>query len=198
MTPRIDVHLLTLNEPSDWREECIQSLQGAPIELHVLPGIPGHIGQARALGFACGELPLVSFVDPDDRYEASVFTKLADALDSCPQALMAYTDEAYMDAQGKQHARRPHTYSRWQHANSASHVHGVIVMRREAVQREQPLLMAMHGCQIWMMTQRLAQRGAVLHLPIVGRYWRQHASQAHRRTGYDDAEICRRVLAAPN
>ena len=197
MTPRIDVHLLTLEEPREWRDECIQSLQGAPIELHVLPGIPRHIGQARALGFACGELPLVSFVDPDDRYEASAFAQLADALDSCPHALLAYTDESLMDTQGHQQPRRPHAYSRWLHANNASHVHGLIVMRREAVLLEQSVLRTMQTCQIWMLTQRLAKRGAVLHLPIVGRYWRQHLNQAHRRMGDADAELCRRVLAAP-
>ena len=30
MEPRIDVHLLTLNEPAEWREACIASLDGAP------------------------------------------------------------------------------------------------------------------------------------------------------------------------
>ena len=80
MEPRIDVHLLTLNEPAEWREACIASLEDAPIQLHVLPGIPGRIGEARAEGYAQGTLPLVSFVDPDDLYEASAFTRLADAL----------------------------------------------------------------------------------------------------------------------
>jgi len=32
MEPRIDVHLLTLNEPAEWREACIASLDGAPIQ----------------------------------------------------------------------------------------------------------------------------------------------------------------------
>ena len=39
MEARIDVHLLTLNEPAEWREACIASLEGAPIQLHVLEGI---------------------------------------------------------------------------------------------------------------------------------------------------------------
>ena len=80
---RIDVHLLTLNEPAKWREACIASLTGAPIQLHILPGIPGRIGKARAAGYTQGILPLVSYVDPDDRYEASAFTRLADAMDAC-------------------------------------------------------------------------------------------------------------------
>ena len=50
--PRIDVHLLTLDEPGHWREECLASLAGAPIRLHRLPGIPGRVGQARAAGLA--------------------------------------------------------------------------------------------------------------------------------------------------
>jgi len=74
MEPRIDVHLLTLNEPAEWREACIASLDSAPIQLHVLQGIPGRIGEARAGGYAQGTLPLVSFVDPDDLYAASVYT----------------------------------------------------------------------------------------------------------------------------
>jgi len=197
VSPRIDVHMLTFEEPQEWREQCLQSLEGAPITLHVLPGIQGHIGKARGQGFARGELPLVSFVDPDDRYEASAFAQLADALDSCPQALLAYTDEAVMDVQGNAQPQRSHAYSRWQHANNASHVHGLIVMRRDAVMLEQPMLSAMQSCQIWMLTQRLAKRGAVLHLPIVGRYWRQHPNQAHRRMRVTDVELCRRLLATP-
>ena len=87
MEPRIDVHLLTLNEPAEWREACIASLEDAPIQLHVLPGVPGRIGEARAAGYAQGTLPLVSFVDPDDLYEASAFTQLADALDAVARSL---------------------------------------------------------------------------------------------------------------
>ena len=120
MEPRIDVHLLTLNEPAEWREACIASLEDAPIQLHVLPGIPGRIGEARAAGYAQGTLPLVSFVDPDDLYEASAFTQLADALDACPRAVMAYTDEALMDETGRDIAVRRLAYSRWQHANIAA------------------------------------------------------------------------------
>ena len=92
--------------------------------MHVLPGIPDRIGEARAAGYAQGTLPLVSFVDPDDLYEASAFTQLADALDACPQAVMAYTDEALTDENGHDIAVRRLAYSRWQHANSASQTIG--------------------------------------------------------------------------
>ena len=175
MELRIDVHLLTLNEPAEWREACIASLDGAPIQLHVLPGIPGRIGEARAAGYAQGTLPLVSFVDPDDLYEPSAFTQLADALDACPQAVMAY--------------------SRWQHANSASHVHGLIVMRRSAVEAVLKETTDLNNFADWLLTLLVAKRGGVLYLPIVGRHWRQHPQQSHR-TG--DPEAVRRIRHASN
>jgi uncharacterized membrane protein len=193
MEPRIDVHLLTLNEPVDWRDACIASLEGAPIQLHVLPGIPGRIGDARAAGYAQGTLPLVSFVDPDDLYEANAFTQLADALDACPQAVMAYTDEALTDETGHDIAVRRLAYSRWQHANSASHVHGLIVMRRTAVEAVADQLVALERRVEWLLTLLVAKRGGVLHLPIVGRHWRQHPQQSHRS---GDPDTVRRIRQA--
>jgi len=32
MEASIDVHLLTLSEPAEWREACIASLEDAPIQ----------------------------------------------------------------------------------------------------------------------------------------------------------------------
>ena len=195
MEPRIDVHLLTLNEPAEWREACIASLEGAPIQLHVLPGILGHIGQARAVGYTQGTLPLVSFVDPDDLYEASAFTQLADALDACPQAVMAYTDEALMDERGQSLAIRRLAYSRWQHAHSASHVHGLMVMRRSAVEAALKDVAELNNFAEWLLTQLVAQRGGVLHLPMVGRHWRQHPQQSHRSS---DPDAVRRIRHSTN
>lgn len=180
MEARIDVHLLTLSEPAEWRDACTASIEGAPIQLHVLPGIPGRIGEARAAGYAQGTLPLVSFVDPDDLYEPSAFTQLADALDACPQAVMAYTDEALTDEAGRDIAVRRLAYSRWQHANSASHVHGLIVMRRSAVEVALAETTDINNLADWLLTLLVARRGGVLYLPIVGRHWRQHPQQSHR------------------
>ena len=190
--PRIDVHLLALDEPPHWRQACLASLDGAPVRLHILPGIPGRIGLARTRGYARGDLPLVCFVDPDDLYEASAFAQLADALDACPQAVLAYTDEALVDEAGTHLAVRRQAYSRWQHAASASHVHGLIVMRRAAVQAVLGQVADLHQAE-WLLTLLVARQGACLHLPIVGRHWRQHPRQSHRN---GDPEAVRRVRQA--
>ncbi len=188
--PRIDVHLLTLDERAEWREACIESLAGAPIRLHILPGTPGRIGKARAAGYARGTLPLVSFVDPDDLYEASAFARLADALESHPQAVLAYTDEALMDEAGRPLGLRRLAYSAFQHAHSASHVHGLIVMRRAVVEAVLDATTDIHPMADWLLTRLVVRRGAVLHLPIVGRHWRQHPRQVHRTA---DPEVVRRI-----
>jgi uncharacterized membrane protein len=191
MEQRIDVHMLTFTEPQEWREACIKSLEGAPIKLHFLPGIPGRIGEARAAGYAQGSLPLVSYVDPDDIYEAGAFARLADALDACPQAVMAYTDETLMDVSGQDIAVRRLSYSRWQHATSASHVHGLIVMRRSAVEAVIDKITDLNNFAEWMLTLLVAKRGSVIHLPIIGRHWRQHPQQVHR---ISNPEAVRRIL----
>jgi uncharacterized membrane protein len=128
-------------------------------------------------------LPLVSCVDPDDLYGADAFGQLADALDVCPPAVMAYTDEALMMSErGQDIAVRRLAYSRWQHAHSASHVHGLIVMRRAAVQAVLTEIAAVENVADWLLTLLVARRGGVLHLPIIGRHWRQHPAQSHRRS----------------
>ena len=193
----IDVHLLTLNEPDEWREACIASLAGAPIQLHVLPGIPGRLGQARAAGYMQGTLPLVSFVDPDDRYEASAFTQLADALDANPQAVMAYTDETLTDEKGRDIAVRRLPYSRHHHTHSASHVHGLIVMRRCAVEAALQETIDINNFSDWLLTLLVAKEGEVLHLPIIGRHWRQHPRQSHRAGDLQAVQRVRQSMDLP-
>lgn len=191
MQPRCDVHMLTLDEPEHWREACMDSLRGAPIQLHVLPGIRGRVGAARAAGYSRGELPLVSFVDPDDIYEASAFTALADSLDRSTCATLAYTDEALMTDHGL-HAGilRSSGYSSHRHADSAAFVHGLIMMRRDAVESVLDEVARTANFADWVTTLLVARLGTVLHLPVIGRRWRQHTRQSHLA---GDRDAVRRV-----
>ena len=70
------------------RPTYIASLEEVPIQLYVLPGIPGRIGEARAAGYAQGTQPLVSFVDPDDLHEASAFGHCNCGLQKCETRLV--------------------------------------------------------------------------------------------------------------
>lgn len=198
MEPRVDVHMLTMNESPAWREACVDSLQGAPIILHTIPGIPGALGQARTAGYLMGTLDLVSFVDPDDLYEPQAFTQLVDALDANPNATLAYTNETLMDSDGKQIGLRELNYDATTHRTDASHVHGLIVMRRSAVQHVLDNTDNTHqrlkSFADWMMTLLVAKQGEVIHLPIVGRHWRQHAKQTHNAIDQVDIRLINKVL----
>ncbi len=191
MEPRIDCHMLTQGEPQAWMDECLASLAGAPITLHVVADYPAPMGPARTHAFRLGTLPYVSSVDPDNRYEPAAFTALADALDAQPAAMMAYTDEATLSESGRVLARRHLAYSPWQHAHRPDLVHSLILMRRSAMDVVVDDISDMDTFYDWMLSLRLAQMGPVIHLPIVGRYWRQHPGQAHLRNHSRDADRIR-------
>jgi hypothetical protein len=93
----IDVHVLTL--PADnpeWLEQCIRSIHDAAatapflVRLRVLPGEQGHIGRARAAGYAIGDQPYVTFVDSDDYLVPDAFSLLARALQDKPKAVFTH------------------------------------------------------------------------------------------------------------
>ena len=60
------------------------------------------------------------------------------------------------------------SYRRWQHANSANHVHGLIVMRRSAVEAALAETTDLNNFADWLLTLMVAKRGGVLHLPSSG------------------------------
>ncbi len=181
MKHRIDVHLLTLNEPEKWFNECVDSLSSAPINLHVLKGIPGKIGLARCNGFRLGSSPYVSFVDPDDTYCSTAFDIMATYLDTHPACSLVYTLEKQTDEHGKLLTSvQPHYYSEVLHRTHPSHIHGLWMTRRILIE---PVLHSIEHIPIyaeWLLTLQLTRMGTCIRLPIIGRFWRQHDKQAHK------------------
>lgn len=90
----IDVHVLTMSTtPPAWAALCIASIEqaidnaGFPVTLHVTTGVKGHIGKARAKGYALGEQPYVTYVDHDDYIHEDAFKALKPLLDRSPEAI---------------------------------------------------------------------------------------------------------------
>lgn len=104
--------------------------------------------------------------------------------------MLAYTDEALIDEAGCPLGLRWLAYSAFQHAHSASHVHGLIVMRRAVVEAVLDATTGIHPMADWL----VARHGAVLHLPIVGRHWRQHPRQVHRTAVPDVVRRIRQTI----
>lgn len=73
MEPRTTVHLLTLNEPAEMARDLHRHLAGRCTDPTARLTAAFRADSEHVRGYAQGTLPLVSFVDPDDLYEASAF-----------------------------------------------------------------------------------------------------------------------------
>lgn len=79
----IDCHILVSSStPKEQVDRCIDSVQAAiaacayPVELHILPGQEGNIGQARRTGFGMGTNKYVTYVDDDDYVDVDIFSSI--------------------------------------------------------------------------------------------------------------------------
>lgn len=79
----LDVHVLVMDyTPKEWVAQCRASLEAAaacagfPVYLHFLPGIYGHLGQARRAGYSRGAAEYVTHVDDDDYVLPGAFVSL--------------------------------------------------------------------------------------------------------------------------
>ena len=207
-THPIDCHILTT--PSDdpaWTEQLADDLAEEPVNAHWLPGVPGEMGQARAAGYALGGAEYVSWACPDDRIVPGTFELLRQALEDAPFAPFAWAGEQRVDATLQElgaPAVHPNGHDQRALRNSPSYVHGVIVARRALVMPALPLLERARGTAgflaDWLLHLHLAaphrQRPPgwePVHVPVVGRLWRQHAGNAHRQIVPGDVAIVRRL-----
>jgi hypothetical protein len=198
MQPRIDAYMLTIDEPEHWKALAVQSLMHPDIRLEQVPTSRNTpIGDDWVACIASDGADYICFVDPDNVYEANAFIQMADALDSCTKAMLAYTDEVLIDAQGRMLGHRRLAYSRWLHMQRASLVHSCVLYRRCAARAELPFIQGLSLHPEWMLSLRLARRSPVLHLPVVGRQWRQHTAQAHHRNAPQDMQRIRIAIQTP-
>lgn len=183
--------MLTLDEPAAWRDAAVQSLRlFDSVRLTVrgtsrrTPASADLITTARSCR---GQY--FSVVDPDNIYCFPAFTALADLLDRVPAAVAAYCDERLIDADGRDLGIRHLPYSSRAHRQRGSLVHSCVVFRRSAVEPYLGALRHFPNFPEWALSRMVARDGPILHVPIVGRSWRIHPGQAHRRAA--PAEIAR-------
>ena len=166
----IDVHLLTLPEDrQDWFDQCIRSLQGQPITLHVLAGIRGHIGRARDAGFSIGTNPYVSLVDPDDWVTPNGFVDCLSLLKAFPELDGAYTaeDQCYQDRQGWRIVRKD--------PQKGSRVHHLLVLKRSVYERYRDELLLEPQYPERRMVSHMARDGVKLgYTGTIGYCWRRY------------------------
>lgn len=90
----LDCHIIvSADTPRAWVMQCLDSVESAidrapfPVTLYVVPGVPGHIGRARAAGYAQGTGDYVTCIDDDDYLLPDAFGALAASLAERPDAI---------------------------------------------------------------------------------------------------------------
>jgi hypothetical protein len=89
--------LITISQdtPVEWVDQAIVSVNIAaeqadyPVQLFLIPGVPGHIGKAMQAGAAYGHAPYIAWVDDDDFVEPHAFSVLASSFARNPKRIVA-------------------------------------------------------------------------------------------------------------
>ena len=206
----IDCHVLTIPGCNQgWADELRADLDAQPVNQHWLPGIVGHAGRAREAGFGLGTAPFVAFADPDDRILPGTFDALLAAMLDNPGAPFAWAGEQRVDDELKPIGSPtiwPQGYDQRIHRNHIEgYCHGVQLIRRSAIGSA---LATIRACPVGpegVFLAHVADVGAPMpawrkpvHLPVVGRLWRQHPGASHHTyTAADQARNQRLLGFAP-
>ena len=175
---RVDVHVLKVAAHARYHRECFASLLREPINLHLLDGSEGDIGQGRYEGFRQGEAEFVSYVDDDDYVKPGVFRKCVDLLDARPEAIGVVTNEERVWENGEVfYTHRPIVMDGYVHAN----LHQLKVWRRELIlPYTEFMLECPYRSEHIMVMRTLADGHRYVHLDEVGYVWRNYPTQSHR------------------
>lgn len=201
----IDCHILTLPHfKREWVRQLKNDLDSEPINQHWLAGIDGNLGQSRAQGYEIGKSSFVTSVDPDDRITLGTFAALHQALLENPSAPFAWAGEQFADEELSPISKPniwPHGYSPFLHLTRGHHVHGVKLYRRELVT---PLLGVIRNgglaCEFlldYLLVKPFAnppKDAWPIHIPMVGRVWRQHQSNGHKLFTNSDFDHIAQIL----
>lgn len=193
---RCDLHVIVCSYCNPvWVDELMADLREQPVNLHLPPCIEGNVGASRAHGFAMGEAEYVSFADPDDRILPGAVAACVEALDADDSLGAVFTGEQVVN-EGLEPIRGPDVapYSRELHLASPRHVHGLIVMRRRLVEPLLEDLALLRAIPEWYLTLALAKTAGIQRVPMLGRLWRWHPTQATRQLR-KQATLERKALA---
>ncbi|QHE85884.1 hypothetical protein [Hydrogenophaga sp. BPS33] len=202
----IDCHVLTLPRfDARWVAELRSDLDREPVNQHWMPGIDGDLAASRVAGFSAGSAPFVSSADPDDRIMPGTYAALLQALQDNPTAPFAWAGEQMVDEHLKPWPMRPHVwaggYDPVSHVCKGVHVHGVKLYRREVVMPVLDMMSKAGQCCEFLLDLAIAKPWTnpnrstwPVHVPMVGRQWRQHAHNGFRSFGKDDFDRMAQVL----
>ena len=132
----VDLHILRTHSPQDWYDRAVASCEGEPVNLHLLEGIPGKVGLARAAAFRRGTAPYVAWVDDDDELVPGAIEQALAVLEARPEVVSVYSDlEIRGEDWGLIEERRKPLWTPMEQCQKLVAVHHLHVVRRRAVMR---------------------------------------------------------------
>ena len=148
---------------------------------------------------SAGSAPFVTSADPDDRITPGTFAALLQALVDNPAAPFAWAGEQLVGEDLQPWDIRPNVwrggYEPFLHLTRGTHVHGVKLYRRELVMPVLESMKAAGVCCEFLLDYALAKPYThpfpstwPIHVPMVGRLWRQHdhnGSKSFQDSGFD-------------
>lgn len=190
--PRIDVHVLYCYEPVRWIDDALISLAAEPVNVHLVPGIRGKVGLARANAFRRGVAEYVAFVDADDEVVSGAFNAALDILDSRNDIVATYCDVQLIgEPNGVGYFKAP--WNPLAQLFGPSEVHHLHVMRRSAVEPHLKELEQWDGYEEYTLMGLICQYGHQYHIPHPWYRFRQH--NAYPRAGAIGGDPMRKAAA---
>lgn len=189
----IDVHTLILpTEDPDLLAQSLASTEDHPITRHILQGVEGDVLAGRVSGYACGNNPYVSFVDPDDRVLPDAFQTCLDYLQQNENVGGVYTNSMVEYDNGLTAVHYRHTEWSYEfHLETGAPVHQLVVMRRDVLEQAIEATLTLDRIdEMKMFPDQLifAQIAAImpwhfLHADI-GYVWKKRQTGTHKLPGY--------------
>ena len=159
----IDIHVLTHEGTRlDWLDQCLQSLEGHPANVHVIDNAGHSVGEGRARGYAQGSAPYVAYVDSDDYVLPGCFEACLGGLE-IHRSVVTMEQIIYFDGRTFPFPKPGHN---------------VAVYRREDIEPHLHRMAGSHHSADWH-TRALLKP---VQLQVLGYVWRVHADGDHHKT----------------
>lgn len=151
----IGVQVLTLNEPSFYLDAALKSIANAPVDTYLQKGIEGNTNKARCTGFDEIKNDWISFIDPDDIVAPNAYQKIEQAIRDNPKASLIFTDESYIDKNGRRIGNGICFGEDVTSELIRTHprpAHHLVAWRRDVIKEVKPLLLRYRFGVEWSMT----------------------------------------------
>jgi len=184
MTPRVDLHILTIARTRlEWLEQAVASVAGHPVNLRVIDNNGRTTGEGRAQAYRDSTAEFVACLDDDDVLLSGAIESCIAALDANPAAIGAYTDALYIDESGQVLGPDISTGSGpWcieRNLTGAGHTEHIAVMRRSAVLPFLDELESYPSMEQYFLHGMLATVGDWIHVEQPGYCFRLHSNNTH-------------------